>query len=267
MEVNRVDKKIMEVKQLSVKMKDERFLIKNLNFNLYKGGVTAIIGLSGCGKSLTCKSILGLLDKNCFVSKGEIIYKQKNLMAISNKEMSKIRGNDIGIIMQNPMTAFDPLTKIGRQMSETLMAHNKKMNKKQAIRVSIEMIRKMKVENPEAVVNSYPFSLSGGMLQRIMIALTILLEPELIIADEITTAIDASSRKMVLNELHKMKRNGISLLYITHSFDEVVHIADYVLVMKEGVIVERGDVDDVMTRPKHVYTKALIDSKLIRQDF
>lgn len=251
---------LLDVKNLNIKIKaDKKIIVMDSSFCLEKGKTLGIIGESGSGKTLTSKALMGLLNPRVFEIEGAITFEDKNLLGMKNKERRALCGTSIAMIMQNPMTAFAPMTKIGKQLIDTLYVH-KKQPKKQLYEMSIDALTAVNLTNTEKLMNSYPYELSGGMLQRIMIALTILLEPRLIIADEATTAVDSISEGLIIQELDKLKKSGTAILIITHDFGIATSLCDDILVMKDGEIVERGVTAEVFKFPKHSYTKELINS-------
>ncbi|MHC5098580.1 ABC transporter ATP-binding protein, partial [Peptoniphilus genitalis] len=223
------------------------------------GKTTAIVGESGSGKSVTSLAIMGLLDKSSIEKiSGEINFEGKNLLKSTPEELRRIRGNEISMIFQEPMTSLNPALKVGYQMSEVFRTHFK-MDKKTAKEKSIEMIKKVEIPRPEEVYNSYPHELSGGMRQRIMIAMALSSSPKLLIADEPTTALDVTIQKEVLELMKKLKEDmNTSIIFISHDLGVVSDIADYVNVMYAGKLVERAKAEDIFKRPLHPYTRGLI---------
>lgn len=253
---------LLSIENLTLSTKDGKKLLNNLSFSVGKGEIVSILGLSGCGKSLTCKAILNLLNKRTFDSEGLIKFKGANMNHLSKKEMSQVRGKDICLIMQNPLTAFNPLTKLGVQLIETIVAH-KKISKLEAKKMLICSLLELNLGDLELIFNSFPHTLSGGMLQRLMIGLALSLEPSLIIADEITSSIDAATKKSVLEEMIKLKKRGIAVLYVSHDIKEVEYISDRLIIMENGEIIETGSVEDVVNYPKSDYITLLMSSVLM----
>ena len=235
--------------------------VDGVDFDLHEGETLAIVGESGCGKSVTSLSIMGLVQ--CPPGKieaGEILYHSKDLLKISKKEMRSIRGNEISMIFQEPMTSLNPVFTVGRQIMESFIIHQK-LNKKEARTKAIEMIRMVGIPDPEKVVDKYPHELSGGMRQRIMIAMALALEPQLIIMDEPTTALDVVVQREIIEEISELRRDkGFSVIFITHDLPMLLEITDKIAVMKDGVIVEQGVSEDVYFNPKHPYTQRLLSS-------
>ncbi len=253
---------LLEIKDLEVFFKSSQGIVKAVNkanINTRDGKTTAIVGESGSGKSVTSLAIMGLLDKSSIEKiSGEINFEGKNLLKSSPEEFRHIRGNEISMIFQEPMTSLNPALKVGYQMSEVFRTHFK-MDKKTAKEKSIEMIKKVEIPRPEEVYNSYPHELSGGMRQRIMIAMALSSSPKLLIADEPTTALDVTIQKEVLELMKKLKEDmNTSIIFITHDLGVVSDIADYVNVMYAGKLVERAKAEDIFTHPLHPYTRGLI---------
>lgn len=253
---------LLEIKNLKVYFKSKDKIVKavnGVNIEIEKKKTTAIVGESGSGKSVTSLAVMGLLDKSSIAEiSGEIIFDGKNLLNLSKKELREIRGNDISMIFQEPMTSLNPALKIGYQMSEVFREHFK-MDKKTAKIKSIEMIERVEIPRAEQIYNSYPHELSGGMRQRIMIAMALSSSPKLLIADEPTTALDVTVQKEVLSLIEKLKDDfDTSIMIITHDLAVVSDIADHVNVMYCGKVVERAEAEEVFRNPLHPYTKNLL---------
>lgn len=256
-------KNILEVRDLNIViLKNKNPLVKNVSFDVGRGKILGIIGESGSGKTLTCKAIMKLLNRKIFAVRGSVRFKGNDLFLMSEKQSNSVIGKDISIIMQNPMTAFDPMMKIGNQIVETIKAHTKS-SKKQAYEMGICALEKMNLNRVAEIMNSYPHTLSGGMLQRVMIAISLILEPSIIIADEATTALDVKTQSIILNEFNKMRDSGIGLIVITHDFGVIAKVADDVIVMKEGEIIDGGTVHEIFYNPRTEYTKELLDARLL----
>ena len=255
---------MLEVKNLEVsvkKGKETNKIIDNISFNVEENKCLGILGESGSGKSITCKAILGLLDKN-FEIKGEAVFKERDILALSDNEKRKLRGNKISMIVQNPMTAFNPLYTVGNQVIETFR-ENMKISKGEAKVLAIKSFEKMNLNNPKEVLKKYPHELSGGMLQRIIIGITIFLEPDLIIADEPTTAIDSLNQREVIKEFLKMKEElNTSMIFITHDLSVLSEVADNIIVMNNGKIIEYGTKEEIILNPQNEHTKFLVDTRL-----
>mgnify|MGYP000879666886 FL=1 len=238
--------KILEVKNLEIKLRESsKEIIKNISFSMEENTCLGILGESGSGKSVTCKSILNILNKN-FDVKGKIIFNGKNLLKCKEEEMRKIRGKEICMILQNPMTSFDPLYTIENQMIETLLEH-KNFSQQEAVNLAKESLEKMRLKDIDNILKKYPHELSGGMLQRIMIAIAIALKPKLIIADEPTTAIDSLNQKDIIEEFKILKNEiNVSILFVTHDLGILSYLADNLIVMQNGKIVERGTTSEII---------------------
>jgi ABC-type dipeptide/oligopeptide/nickel transport system ATPase component len=260
-------KELLRVKGLRVNLlQNARPIVKGMDFTLRESSALAIVGESGSGKTMTCKSVMRLLNPKIFTLSGSVRYRETELLALEEKAIRKLRGSEIAMIMQNPMSAFDPTCKIGAQIAETIRTRQK-VNKRTAYAAGIRALENMNLPRCEHLMNSYPHALSGGMLQRIMIAITLLHEPDIIIADEATTALDVINQNVILDELAKMKERGIGLLIVTHDFGVAAKLADEVIVMRDGKIVEQGAADEVFANPKEYYTKELLEAgNLIREE-
>ncbi|OCG00039.1 hypothetical protein A9G08_05215 [Gilliamella sp. wkB195] len=253
---------LLAVKQLTVMLNNGNKLLDDISFTVNHHKCLGIVGESGSGKSLTCKAIIGLLESYFSVT-GQILFKQANstldLLKQNKKTLRPIRGSAISIILQQPMIAFDPLYCIGKQVVETLQAHLT-INKNDAIAKTLLMIENIGLDNAKEIYKKYPHQLSGGMLQRIMIGMALVLEPELIIADEPTTALDSISQFYILKMLEEIK-SKTTMIFISHDLGVIHHIADDIIVMNKGKIVESGSRDQIFYHPKHEYTRYLIDTR------
>ncbi|MGM7721452.1 nickel import ATP-binding protein NikD [Metabacillus sp. Hm71] len=255
---------VLQVKDLHVQVKTKDGvipLVQEINFELKRGHVLGLVGESGCGKTVTSMSILQLLDRKTTTIEGSITLQGHELNGLADKEMRKIRGKDIAFIMQNPMNAFTPVFTIGHQFIETIRLHTG-WNKKQATELAIEAMQHVNLPNPANLLKSYPFQLSGGMLQRVMIAIAACLHPAVIIADEPTTALDVNNQKKVLYHLDKIRSEfGSAILLISHDLGVISEMADEVAVMQNGRIVEKADVFQLFDEPQHEYTKKLLNAR------
>ena len=248
---------ILSVSDLTVFPKNapSRLLVNNANFALYAGKTTCIVGESGSGKSLTALTIMGLLSSQLQAS-GRVVFKGEDIAKLSNKALQKIRGAKIAMIFQEPMTSLNPVLTVGFQIGESLTAHLGL--KGSGLKLRVESLLQQ-VGIPIERANSYPDELSGGQRQRVMIAMSIACEPALLVADEPTTALDVTVQAQILQLLHDLKtRMNMAMLFITHDFGVVADIADNVIVMFRGEIVETGTKKEVLAHPKHPYTKALL---------
>lgn len=258
------ESKVLQVRDLHVQLKTKGGvidLVKDINFELKPGKVLGLIGESGCGKTITSMSILQLLNRKETIIEGSIMLKGQELNGLAEKEMRKIRGKDIAFIMQNPMNAFTPVFTIGHQFVETIRSHTN-WNKNQAKELAIESMKQVNLPEPNKLLKYYPFQLSGGMLQRVMIAIAASLHPAIIIADEPTTALDVNNQKKVMRHLDKVRSDyGSAILLISHDLGVIAEMADEVAVMQHGEIVEKADVFQLFDAPKHEYTKKLLNAR------
>ncbi|WP_342515635.1 nickel import ATP-binding protein NikD [Sutcliffiella sp. FSL R7-0096] len=258
------EQNVLHVKNLHVQVRtDEGFstLVQDINFGIQKGKILGLVGESGCGKTVTSMSILQLHNKNNLDIRGSITLQGRELNGLENKEMRKIRGKELAFIMQNPMNAFTPVFTIGQQFVETIKSHTS-LSKKQARELAINVMESVNLQDPQKLLKNYPFELSGGMLQRVMIAMAACLQPSVIIADEPTTALDLHSQLLVLRLLNKVRSDyGTSILLISHDLGAISEMADDVIVMKHGKIVESANVFDLFDNPSHEYTKKLLKNR------
>ncbi|WP_163101169.1 ABC transporter ATP-binding protein [Peribacillus alkalitolerans] len=255
---------ILEVNHLQTNFYTESGVVKAVNdvsFTIREGETVCIVGESGCGKSITALSVMQLIPENGKVEGGEVNFAGRNLLKLNKKDMRRLRGNEIGMIFQEPMTSLNPVFTIGEQMIEPLQEHLL-LSKKDAYKKSMELITMLGIPNAEKIINMYPHELSGGMLQRIMIAIAISCNPKIIIADEPTTALDVTIQAQILDLLRDIKKEiNTSILMITHDLGVVAEMADYVVVMYAGKVVEEGTVLEIFSNPKHPYTKGLLKAK------
>ncbi|MEC1179712.1 ABC transporter ATP-binding protein [Metasolibacillus meyeri] len=234
--------------------------VDGVSFVVPKGKTIGIVGESGSGKSITSLSILQLLAKNGKIKEGEILFKGKDLRKLTDKQMRDVRGNQISMIFQEPMTSLNPVYTVGQQISETLIIH-KKISKQEAMKQSVEMLKLVGIPSPEKRVKQYPHELSGGMRQRVMIAMALACDPEILIADEPTTALDVTIQAQILELIRDLQnRLGMSVIMITHDLGVVAETCDYVAVMYAGQVVEYSDVRSLFKNPKHPYTLGLLNS-------
>ena len=254
---------ILKVENLNVTLtyrKTSKKLVENVNFEVHPGECLGILGESGSGKSMTVKSILGLLDKNFHVS-GSAVFNGHDLLKESKEELRRLRGSRITMVLQNPMTCFDPLYRIGNQMSETFATHTT-WNAQEIRSHCLKILNQMQILNGEEVLQKYPHQLSGGMLQRIMIGIAMALQPELLIADEPTTAIDAITQYEILEEFIRIKKSkNTAMLFITHDLGAISKVADRILVMNSGHIVDSGDFEHIRNHAQDPYTRLLIEKR------
>lgn len=260
---NMMNEYLLEVKGLQTHFfngKVEIPAVDGVDFVIRKGETLCVVGESGCGKSVTSMSILKLLPPEGKIVGGNIVFKGHDLVQMSENRMTEIRGNEISMIFQEPMTSLNPVYTVGKQIGEVIRRHER-LNKKQTREKAIEMLKMVGISAPEKRVDEYPHELSGGMRQRVMIAMALACNPELLIADEPTTALDVTIQAQIL-ELMKELKNGLntSIILITHDLGVVAEMADYVLVMYAGMVVEYCDVKTLFKKPLHPYTQGLLDS-------
>ncbi|MHA2894625.1 ABC transporter ATP-binding protein [Bacillus thuringiensis] len=259
-----MSKAVVELKDLQTHFQTEEGTVKAVNhvsFSVREGETVCVVGESGCGKSVTALSIMGLIAESGSVVGGDILYEGKSLLGMKEKELRSLRGNDIAMIFQEPMTSLNPVFTVGEQIVETLREHEL-LSKNEAYKKAIELIRKVGIARADEIAHSYPHELSGGMLQRIMIAVALSCNPKLLIADEPTTALDVTIQAQILDLLRQVKEEfKTSILLITHDLGVVAEMADYVVVMYGGKVIEEAPVLEIFQNPKHPYTKGLLKSK------
>lgn len=235
-------------------------ILDDVSLSINKGEIVGVVGESGSGKSVTALAILGLLANNATIDQGEIIFNGHNLLSLPEKGLQKIRGKEIGMVFQEPMTALNPTMKIGKQLAYVIKKH-KQVSKKEAERQAVKALKDVLIDNAETVSHMYPFQLSGGMRQRVVIALAMSAPPELLVADEPTTALDVTVQHEILKLMKNLSdKNGTSILFITHDLGVVANFCDRVHVMYGGKIVETGTTKKVLYDPQHPYTRGLIGS-------
>lgn len=254
---------MIKVDQLHIKFpqgKTDNYVVKNVSFQLEKNQILGIVGESGSGKSLTSLAIMGLLPKSAIVE-GSVLFNETNVLEYSQKDFRKIRGNKIGMIFQEPMSSLNPTMTCGKQVAEVLEQHTK-LNKTAIKKEVLSLFEKVKLPRPKGIFKSYPHQISGGQKQRVMIAMAIACKPDVLIADEPTTALDVTVQKEIISLLKSLQEeNEMSILFISHDLSLVSEIADEVLVLQKGKVVEQGSAESIFKNPKEEYTKALIGSK------
>ncbi|MET3293241.1 UNVERIFIED_CONTAM: peptide/nickel transport system ATP-binding protein [Brevibacillus sp. OAP136] len=259
-----MQERLLEVNGLTVNFRNDNreiTVVHNISFHINQGETVGVVGESGCGKSITSLSIMQLVPTPPGrIASGEIRYKGTNLLSLKSKEMNQIRGNEISMIFQEPMTSLTPVFTIGRQLDEVIRLHTK-ASKKEAKERSIDMLKLVGISRAEQIYASYPHELSGGMRQRVMIAIGLACNPNLLIADEPTTALDVTIQAQILDLMRELKeKTGSSILFITHDLGVVAEMCDRVIVMYAGEIVEEADVDTIFNDPRHPYTRGLLAS-------
>ena len=254
---------LLSVENLQVQFQTKKGIntaVDGVSFSIEKGRILGIVGESGCGKSVTSMSILQLLSSNARISGGSIKLDGKELVGLPEKEMCKIRGNDIAMIFQDPMTALNPTLTIGTQLMEPIMLHQN-CGKKEAWTRAVDVLKRVGIAASEKRMKEYPHQLSGGMRQRVMIAMAVSCEPRLLIADEPTTALDVTIQAQILELMCELREKmGTAIMLITHDMGVVAETADDVLVLYAGKAVEYGSIEDIFERPKHPYTQGLLNS-------
>jgi len=256
---------LLEVKNLRTGFRTDDgdvVAVDDISFKLEKGKTLGIVGESGCGKSVTSLSIMRLISTPPGrILGGEILFEGRDLLKLSESEMRQIRGNQISMIFQEPMTSLNPVFTVGNQIAEAIELHQSGLTRNQVIERTIEMLKLVGIPEPEKRINAYPHQLSGGMRQRIMIAMALSCHPKLLIADEPTTALDVTIQAQILDLIQRLQKEmGSSMILITHDLGVVAETSDDVAVMYAGKIVEHGSVNDIFERPKHRYTKGLLNS-------
>lgn len=236
--------------------------VDGVSLDIYKGRITAIVGGSGSGKSVMSLSVFNLIDKPGRIIDGEIWLKGVNLRNLSEKQLLKIRGQAIAMIFQEPASALNPVYKIKKHLAEVLRAQGRSAGRKAALNLYRDVLTRVGLGNTDQVLESYPFELSGGMCQRVMVAMGLLANAEVLIADEPTSSLDLTTQAAILDELVRLKKAGMAIVLITHDLGVVAQTADDVYVLKDGKIVDSGTVYDVFDRPGHDYTKTLLKSIL-----
>ena len=255
--------KILQVKNLSVSFSSyagKVQAVRDVSFDLYRGETLAIVGESGSGKSVTTKAILGILTGNATIERGEILYNGEDLTKYTDKDFYKIRGKKIALVFQDPLSALNPIMKIGNQIVEALVLSGS-VPKSEAKERALDLMRKVGIPQPELRYSQYPFQFSGGMRQRIVIAIALASDPEILICDEPTTALDVTIQAKILELIGEIKKkNNLSIIFITHDLGVVANVADRVAVMYAGKIVEYGRSEEIFYDPQNPYTWALLSS-------
>lgn len=252
---------LLEIHDLHTFFKTKKGIVKAVNgvsYSVEPGKTLGVVGESGSGKSVSAMSILKLLDGNGYIDSGEIIFDGKNLADVSVKDMCKIRGNEISVIFQEPMTSLNPIFTVERQLSEPFIIHQG-MNKKEAAEKVVEMLKDVRIPNPEAVAKQYPHQLSGGMRQRVGIAMAMTFNPELLLADEPTSALDVTTQAQIVRQMMELRDDfHTGIIIVTHNIGVAAYMADQLIVMQHGKVVDQGTRDEVMNHPTSDYTKKLL---------
>jgi oligopeptide/dipeptide ABC transporter ATP-binding protein len=255
---------LLEVKNLKTKFRTddgEFYAVDDVSFSVKPGRTLGIVGESGCGKSVTSLSVMRLIQAPGKIDNGEIYFNGRNILHISENEMMKLRGSEMAMIFQEPMTSLNPVYTIGNQIDEAVAIHNPQFSSQQVKDRTVEMLKKVGIPAPEKRYYEYPHQLSGGMRQRVMIAMAMSCDPKLLIADEPTTALDVTIQAQILDLMRKLQKDfNMGMILITHDLGVVAEMCQDVVVMYAGRVVEQGTVEDIFYRPKHPYTKGLLDS-------
>lgn len=239
---------------------DRELAVKDVSFTLDKGEVLCIVGESGSGKSMSANALMGLLPEGVTPSAGSIHFENRDLLTLSDHEMMSLRGKDISMIFQEPLSALNPLMRVGDQIAEVFEAHDL-LTPTERRKRALELLHEVGLPDPDTTIRAYPFQLSGGQRQRVVIAMALALEPKILIADEPTTALDVTTQAQILDLIEDLRmRHGMAVLFITHDFGVVADIADRVIVMQHGEVVEAGEAETVLLNPTHAYTRALLDA-------
>ena len=254
---------ILSVVDLNTSFRTDRgevMAVNGVSFNLDRGKILGIVGESGSGKSVTAYSIMQILEKNGSIKKGQVLYKGQDITKFSEKQMREFRGKCCAIIFQDPMTSLNPVFTIGNQLKEAIELHTDRKGKV-AMDRAIEMLTLVGVNEPEKRVKQYPYELSGGMRQRVMIAMALACEPDILIADEPTTALDVTIQAQILELMQSLqKKLGMAIIMVTHDLGVIADMCDEIIVMYGGRVCERGTAEDIFYRPAHEYTKGLLKS-------
>ncbi len=254
---------LLEINDLSVSFSSIHgtfHVLDQVSMHIGPGEIIGVVGESGSGKSVTALTILRLLQDNASIDSGKILFQNQSLLDLTEKEVQTLRGKKIGMVFQEPMTALNPTMKIGRQLANVIRKH-RGVSKKEAAELAVRALEDVKIKDPEKVAQKYPFQLSGGMRQRVVIALAMSAPPQLLIADEPTTALDVTVQSEILKLMKELsQKKGTSIMFITHDLAVVSDFCDRVYVMYQGKIVESGQTGEVLSQPQHPYTRALIES-------
>jgi oligopeptide/dipeptide ABC transporter ATP-binding protein len=263
-----IDSNLLNIQNLSVSFEgtsEEIQILQDISFGLKKGECLGIVGESGSGKSITGLALMNLLPASGRISNGKILYHNENLMNKTKKEWTRFRGSSISMVFQDPISGLDPCYTVGEQLKETLRNHGFNKNRDELKKRCLELLNQVGITDPEIRLRNYPHELSGGMAQRVMIALAISSHPEILIADEPTTALDVTIQNQVLALLrHLQKKNNMGMILISHDMGVILENTDQVVVMYAGQIMESGTTRDVILNPRHPYTKALLECLPIR---
>ena len=251
---------ILELNNLSIMYNESKTAVKHVNLNIPRNSIVAIVGESGSGKSTLIHAIMNLLPRNGRITTGEIIYRNRNIAEYSLKQMREIRGKGISMIFQDALSTLDLKKRIGDQYKEVLKAHFD-ISKIEAHRMAVDTLSQFAFQNPERIMKAYPFELSGGMIQRVAIAMSVSLKSDILLADEPTSALDVTVQAQVINTLMELhEKHQTTIMMVTHNLGVAAYMADYIIVMKDGIVVEMGKRDEIINHPQHAYTKMLLTS-------
>jgi peptide/nickel transport system ATP-binding protein len=254
---------LLDVRDLRTSFRTDDGVVKavdGVSFSVEKGKTLGIVGESGCGKSVTCLTIMGLNNRRLTESSGEALFKGEDLLQLGPRRLRELRGNDVAMIFQDPMTSLNPVHSVGKQLVEAVLLH-RDVTKRDAKSRALELLKAVGIPRAEKRIDDYPHQFSGGMRQRVMIAMALINEPDLLIADEPTTALDVTTQAQILNLMNKLQEEfDTAIIMITHDLGVVAEVADDVVVMYAGKVAEEGTVDEIFTRPHHPYTWGLLGS-------
>ncbi len=258
---------VLEIKNFSLGLEIDRktySVLKDINFSFFKGKIHAIVGESGCGKTMSMMSMLRLLPKNSKFLGGKILFEGKNILELDERDMREIRGRKIALIPQDPMTSLNPLYTVENQLLETIMLHND-VSKERALDIALKTLESVEFKDAQKRIKAYPHELSGGMKQRVIIAMALAANADILIADEPTTALDVTIQAQILKLLEKIKEQGRTIILITHDLGVVARYSDDISIMYLGRVVERAQSDVLFKHPRHPYTKALIEALPVKK--
>ncbi len=251
---------ILQIKNLSIVYAESQIAVNQLSMDVPRGSIVAIVGESGSGKSTVLRSFIRLLSNEGRIAGGEILFHGEDLVQVSKKRLFQIRGRGISMIFQDPAASFDPRKKIGYQYVEVLRSHFR-LSVEEARKQALQMLERIQLPDPERVMGAYPFELSGGMIQRVAIAMSVSMRSELLLADEPTSALDVTIQAQVVNLLMELRRNyGTTIIIVTHNLGVAASMADIIAVMRDGVLVEKGSRDSIIHSPTEEYTRLLVTS-------
>ena len=253
---------VLDVQDLRTYFHDRKTVLKavdGVSFQLYPGEILGLVGESGCGKSTLALSLLNLVPHPGYIETGRVMFRGTNVLEMNSNQLRDLRGHQISMIFQDPVAGLNPILEVGEQIVEIIMAH-RKVEKREARQAAVDLLQSMGLADAQRLVGRYPFQLSGGMAQRVMIAIAMALKPAVLIADEPTSALDMTVQAQILEELRRLRNSGVAILLITHDMGVIAQMADRVAVMYAGRLAEEGDPDLLFARPRHPYTWALLDS-------